>query len=417
MKFLSNIFRLLVGAVFIFSGFVKGIDPLGSHYKFIEYFHAFGLSWFSFSSLFLSFALSLTEFLIGICLFLNIKQKWASWGALLFLIFFTLLTFILAIKNPVTDCGCFGDAVTLSNWETFGKNLILLLMTLCIFSYRKKYTSVFNFLEQTVILTGSFIFMFCIECYSFRHLPILDFRPYAIGINIPESMTPPEGAPADEYEITLRYKNKNTGEIKEFDEQTYPWQDTLNWEFSSSDQKLVKKGYQAPIHDFTVEHPQYGDITEAILQDGNYTFLMVSTQIGKASSEAWEKLNRLAEYAHKNGYRFYGLTASGPDEVQAIKKKYGIGFEFCFTDEIQLKTIIRSNPGLLLLQKGTIIDKWGHRDLPEAAQLEGKDPLSYCLQEQQGITDKYVIYSLCLLYLFLLAFYLVKKYRRLANKR
>ena len=203
MKFLLNICRILIGLVFIFSGFVKGIDPLGSDYKFTDYFNAFGMSWMNFSALFFSFLLSMAEFIIGICLFLNIKTKLASWGALLFMAVFTPLTLILAIKNPVTDCGCFGDALVLTNWETFFKNIILLVMVLLVFFNRNRFKSIFNVLEQSVILTGSIIFMFCIEMYSYRHLPILDFRPYAVGANITEGMTIPEGAPHDEYSLSL----------------------------------------------------------------------------------------------------------------------------------------------------------------------------------------------------------------------
>ncbi|HBO25773.1 MULTISPECIES: BT_3928 family protein [Culturomica] len=415
MKFLLNICRILIGLVFIFSGFVKGIDPLGSDYKFTDYFNAFGMSWMNFSALFFSFLLSMAEFIIGICLFLNIKTKLASWGALLFMAVFTPLTLILAIKNPVTDCGCFGDALVLTNWETFFKNIILLVMVLLVFFNRKRFKSIFNVLEQSVILTGSIIFMFCIEMYSYRHLPILDFRPYAVGANITEGMTTPEGAPHDEYSTTLKYKNKNTGEIKEFDESNFPWQDTLNWEFHSSSQKLLKEGYKAPIHDFVIEHPEYGDITEEVLNDDDYTFLVVSYKLSKASAEAQDKLNKLAAYASENGYRFYGLTASNADEITDFVHKYNVNYSFCATDEIQLKTVIRSNPGLVLLKKGTIIDKWGHRDIPDADELKGKDPLSFCLLEQQYITDRYVIYSLALLYMFLLAFYMIKKYKRLAK--
>ncbi|WP_068689723.1 BT_3928 family protein [Culturomica massiliensis] len=415
MKFLLNICRILIGLVFIFSGFVKGIDPLGSDYKFTDYFNAFGMSWMNFSALFFSFLLSMAEFIIGICLFLNIKTKLASWGALLFMAVFTPLTLILAIKNPVTDCGCFGDALVLTNWETFFKNIILLVMVLLVFFNRNRFKSIFNVLEQSVILTGSIIFMFCIEMYSYRHLPILDFRPYAVGANITEGMTIPEGAPHDEYSTTLKYKNKNTGEIKEFDESNFPWQDTLNWEFHSSSQKLLKEGYKAPIHDFVIEHPEYGDITEEVLNDDDYTFLVVSYKLSKASAEAQDKLNKLAAYASENGYRFYGLTASNADEITDFVHKYNVNYSFCATDEIQLKTVTRSNPGLVLLKKGTIIDKWGHRDIPDADELKGKDPLSFCLLEQQYITDRYVIYSLALLYMFLLAFYMIKKYKRLAK--
>ena len=283
MKLLRNICRILVGIVFIYSGFVKGVDPLGSDYKFTDYFNAFGMSWMGFSTLFFSFLLSMAEFLIGICLFLNIKLKTAVWGAILFMGFFTPLTLILAIKNPVTDCGCFGDALILTNWETFWKNIILLAMTLVIFYTRDKYKPIFNFLEQTVVLVGTVIFMFCIQWYSFRHLPIVDFRPYAIGKNISEGMAIPDGAPHDEYAITLKYKNKQTGEVKDFTEENYPWQDTVNWEYVSSDQKLIKDYQRKRIMAFLYpENEEYSDDIEQ--QNNSKTAIASGELIGKKLS-------------------------------------------------------------------------------------------------------------------------------------
>lgn len=412
MKLLRNICRILVGLLFIYSGFVKGVDPLGSNYKFIDYFNAFHMNWMGSTALFFSFILSLAEFLIGICLFLNIKTKWAAWGALLFMCVFTPLTLVLAIKNPVTDCGCFGDALVLTNWETFYKNIILLALTLVIFYYKEKFKSIFNFLEQTVLLVCTTILMLSIELYCYRHLPILDFRPYAIGKNITEGMTIPAGAPHDEYKITLKYKNKNTGETKDFSEENYPWQDTLNWEYVSSSEKLIKEGFKAPIHDFVIEHPEMGDITQDVLQDNGYTFLVIAYNINKTNPTNQEKLNQLAAYAQEKGYRFYGLSASVGEDTRKYADAHHVNYEFCSTDEIQLKTIVRSNPGLILLREGTILNKWGHRDLPEVEELQDKNLTAFCLNEQQGITDKFLIYTLILAYIAGLLLYMVKKYKK-----
>ncbi len=415
MKVIANIFRILIGLVFIFSGFVKGVDPLGSAYKFTDYFNAFGMGWMNFSALFLSFAQSLLECIIGICLFLNVRTKWAAWGALLFMSVFTPLTLILAIKNPVTDCGCFGDAWILTNWETFWKNVVLLVLALVVFFYRNRFRSIFNFLEQITLTAGSILFIFVIEVHCYRHLPILDFRPYAIGANISEGMAVPEGAPHDEYRMTLTYKNRQTGELKDFDESNYPWQDTLNWEFHSSDQKLIREGYKAPIHDFVIEHPQYGTITEELLQSEEYVLLAVSYNLNKASATGQEELNRLAAYAQQKGYRFYGLTASLQEDIRKHSEKYNIPYEFCATDEIQLKTIIRSNPGLVVLKKGTVIGKWGNRDIPAVDGIGEKDLLAYCLTEQQQHAGRNLVYLLVFLYLALLFAYLAKKYKRMTK--
>lgn len=415
MKFIRNLCRILVGLLFIYSGFVKGVDPLGSNYKFIDYFNAFHMGWLDGMALFFSFVLSLAEFMIGLCLFLNVKTKWAAWGALLFMAVFTPLTLVLAISNPVTDCGCFGDALVLTNWETFWKNVVLSVLTLVVFLHKEKFKSIFNVLEQSVLIVLSALFMLGIEMYCHRHLPIIDFRPYAIGKNITEGMTIPEGAPHDEYKITLQYRNKNNGEVKDFTEENYPWQDTLNWEYVNSSEKLVKEGFKAPIHDFVIEHPEMGNITEEVLQDAGYTFLVVSYNINKADPARQEKLNKLAAYAQEQGFGFYGLTASLTDDVQAYKEKHAVPYDYCSTDEIQLKTIVRSNPGLVLLHTGTVINKWGHRDIPSVEDLQGKDLLAYSLSARQATGNKRLVYMLALLYATCLGFYLAKKYKKTRN--
>lgn len=412
MNLIRNICRILVGAVFIYSGFVKGIDPLGSYYKFIDYFNAFHMSWMNGSAMFFSFALALFEFLTGICLFLNIKTKTASWGAFLFMAVMTPLTLILAIKKPVSDCGCFGDALILSNWETFWKNMILLVLTLGIFFNRDKFRSIFNVLETSILIVLGIAFMLSIEFHCYKHLPFIDFRPYAIGKNITEGMTPPAGAPHDEYEITLQYRNKQTGELKNFTEENYPWQDTLNWEYANTFEKLVKEGYKTPIHDFSIEHPESGNITEDILTDNGYTLLAVSYDINKANPSNQQTLNELSAYAQEKGIRFYGLTASADNDILQYKNKHAVNYDFCTADETQLKTIIRSNPGLVLLHQGTVINKWSHRDLPDVEELQDKDLLAYSISCQQAEANRLLVYTFILTALACMGFYLARKYNK-----
>ena len=179
------------------------------------------------------------------------------------------------------------------------------------------------------------------------------------------------------------------------------------------DQKLIKEGYKAPIHDFVIEHPELGDITQEVLEDNGYTFLVIAYNINKTDPENQEKLNRLAAYAKDKGYRFYGLSASAADDIRKYTEAHQVNYDYCSTDEIQLKTIVRSNPGLILLRQGTILDKWGHRDLPEVEELQNKDLASYCLQEQQAITDRYLIYSLIMLYIACIFLYIIRKYKRM----
>ncbi len=407
MRLVKNLCRIIVGIVFIYSGFVKGIDPLGSDYKFTDYFNAFGMGWMNATTLFFSFALSLTEFLIGIALLFNLWVSRMAWGSLLFMAFFTPLTLVLALTNPVSDCGCFGDAMILTNWQTFWKNIILLLLAIMIFVYRKEYKSSLPLVGQFSFLALAGAGMLCLSVYCYRHLPVLDFRPYAVGKNITEGMRLPEGTEPDQYEVTLKYKNKQTGEVLSFTEENYPWQDTLNWEYESSSERLVKKGYITPIHDLIIEHPTLGNITEEILEDDNHTILAVAYNLTQSDMQYQPAINRLAEYAQEKGIRFYGLTSSSERDIETYKKRYHVPYEFCTADEIQLKTMIRSNPGVIILREGTILDKWAGKDVPDVKELQDTDLTAYCMYSREQMQRIYLVYSIILL--FFVAYLLIPR--------
>ncbi|MDY5533284.1 MAG: DoxX family protein [Butyricimonas virosa] len=407
MRLVKNLCRIIVGIVFIYSGFVKGIDPLGSDYKFTDYFNAFGMGWMNATTLFFSFALSLTEFLIGIALLFNLWVSRMAWGSLLFMAFFTPLTLVLALTNPVSDCGCFGDAMILTNWQTFWKNIILLLLAIMIFVYRKEYKSSLPLVGQFSFLALAGAGMLCLSVYCYRHLPVLDFRPYAVGKNITEGMRLPEGTEPDQYEVTLKYKNKQTGEVLSFTEENYPWQDTLNWEYESSSERLVKKGYITPIHDLIIEHPTLGNITEEILEDDNHTILAVAYNLTQSDVQYQPAINRLAEYAQEKGIRFYGLTSSSERDIETYKKRYHVPYEFCTADEIQLKTMIRSNPGVIILREGTILDKWAGKDVPDVKELQDTDLTAYCMYSREQMQRIYLVYSIILL--FFVAYLLIPR--------
>ena len=413
MRLVKNLCRIIVGIVFIYSGFVKGIDPLGSDYKFTDYFNAFGMGWMNATTLFFSFALSLTEFLIGIALLFNLWVSRMAWGSLLFMAFFTPLTLVLALTNPVSDCGCFGDAMILTNWQTFWKNIILLLLAIMIFMYRKEYKSSLPLVGQFSFLALAGAGMLCLSVYCYRHLPVLDFRPYAVGKNITEGMRLPEGAEPDQYEVTLKYKNKQTGEVQSFTEENYPWQDTLNWEYESSSERLVKKGYITPIHDLIIEHPTLGNITEEILEDDNHTILAVAYNLTQSDMQYQPAINRLAEYAQEKGIRFYGLTSSSERDIETYKKRYHVPYEFCTADEIQLKTMIRSNPGVIILREGTILDKWAGKDVPDVKELQDTDLTAYCMYSREQMQRIYLVYSIILL--FFVVYLLVPRKKRKRN--
>lgn len=409
MKQLRFISRLLVGFVFIFSGFVKAIDPMGSTYKFTDYFLAFGMDSFQAIAFPLAILLSTIEFIVGIALFFNARKEQASWMALLFMAFFTPLTLVLAISNPVTDCGCFGDALVLSNWETFGKNIIILALTLLIFVGRKE-KDTYPRWQQNLLLISITVFCLYLSVYSYKHLPIIDFRPYHIGANISDGMKIPEGAPLDEYRSILIYEKD--GVKKEFDESNYPWQDST-WKFVDSKQIQTKKGYTPPIHDFSISNEMEGDITNMVLNDKNYTFLLVSKNLKEIDKDAKDKIKELSTFALENGISFIGLTASPLENIQEFKAKHQLPFEFYNTDEIQLKTIIRANPGLVLLRKGTILDKWHHNDFPKIKELQG-DLEAYAITKHQKLNIKLIFISITstlLLIISLFAFLVCRRSR------
>lgn len=412
MKLLLNIARIIVAIVFIYSGFVKGVDPHGSAIKFNDYFNAFGLSWLNPLALCLAIFLSSLEFVIGISLFLKLKIRQVCSVAFGALSFFTLLTLILAIKNPVSDCGCFGDAIILTNWETFFKNIILLGLSSMLFLNRKKIKSSWLIIDQYFWIIFSFIFIICISVYSNKHLPVLDFRAYSVGTNIPEKMVIPEGAAIDEYKSIFKYKNIKTGEVKEFDESNYPWRDSLTWEYLEIRQELVKEGYEPPIHDFNIEHIYDGNITESIINDNGYTFLLVSYNLNEANLDNIENINKLQSYCNSNNHKFYCLTASLEEDIDKFSEKNNADYEYCNMDETLLKTIVRSNPGLVLLRNGTIIGKWHNNDIPNVESLDNKELSAYCIQERVNTIENYFIMLMILTWISALYFYIMKKYKK-----
>ncbi len=372
VKILKHLARILFGLVFIFSGFVKGIDPLGSTYKFTDYFHALGLDGLVWAAFPLGILLAFAEFAIGVAFLFNWRMKWFSWLGLLFMAFFTPLTLWIAVKNPVTDCGCFGDALVISNWETFYKNLLFSALAIIAVFNRQWYSEQVNTKMPLVLSSLTFVVYFGMVYYSYNHLPLIDFRPYKVGTHIPEAMSVPEGAPQDEYENIFYYKNKNTGEVKEFTEENYPWQDTANWEYNDMVSNLVQKGYEAPIHNFMIESPEGEDITDFFIYDENYVFLLVAYDLSKANTRSQDRINTLADWALTQGYSFVCLTSSLPDEAMDFADQHGTPYEYFNVDEVTLKTIIRSNPGLVVLKNGTVIAKYHANDIPspEAFQKE-----------------------------------------------
>jgi uncharacterized membrane protein YphA (DoxX/SURF4 family) len=390
MKYLVIICRYLLAFLFIFSGFVKGVDPYGFAYKLADYFKAFNADFFEPLSLLLSFILCAAELFIGLILLFGVKLRLASWGALLFMLVFTPLTFILAIFNPVHDCGCFGDAIILTNWETFYKNIIFLAAAIVLFKARSSFDPRFNSFKEIFLFVLLIIVAFLPPYIGYTRLPLFDFRPYRIGVNIPESMKTPDGAPVDVFKSTLYYKKD--GVTKEFDENNIPWQDST-WKFVDAKSELIRKGYTPPIENFNLTTTTSRDITDSILLYPSYYFLVIAHRIDKTNLKSVNKLNEIYFKAKSLGYGFACVTSSPQIDIDAFISKSDAAYPFLTADEIMLKTIVRSNPGLILLYKGTIIGKWHCNQLPTASYITG-DLNAKQISSAIKTTNKYLVYLL-----------------------
>jgi hypothetical protein len=250
MKILKSAGRIITGIVFIFSGLVKAIDPLGSAYKFHDYFQAFNIGFLNKLSLSLAILLCTAEFIAGFSVLTGMRQKTGIMVVMLLMIIFTPLTFILALTNPVSDCGCFGDAIHLTNWETFGKNIVLIIIAAMLYIGRKEIKNIFKTSTEWIIITIAAIMFILFSLFNLKYLPVIDFLPYETSVKIADKMVIPEGAPIDEYQTTFIYEKDNVK--KEFTLNDYPANDTT-WRFIDQKSILLKKGYQPPIHDFSIK--------------------------------------------------------------------------------------------------------------------------------------------------------------------
>ena len=355
----GSIARTLLALTFLFSGFVKAVDPLGTVYKIQDYLHeGFGgiFQWAIPASGVAAVCLIALEWLLGIAMLLNVRTQWTSWITLLFYCIMTPLTLYIAIANPVSDCGCFGDALVITNWQTFWKNIILLLLSICLVICRKAIPELFSWWMEIIITLAALGSVAGIMGYSYTHLPQIDFRPYKVGNHIPTLMEIPDDAEVDQYEITLIYAKD--GKEQTFTLENYPKGDP-EWTFVDQKSVLIKKGYVPPIHDFEIETLEGDYITQDILESEEPIALVVMYDLTKTDTTQLEKLmHMIHEYP-----RVYFLTASGEEEIFAFAEELGWDEEttystFCFTDPITLKTIVRANPGVIVVQNGTIIDKY-----------------------------------------------------------
>jgi len=401
MKVWVNICRFVLAVVFIFSGFVKAIDPFGSFYKIQDYLTAFNLiSWFpGYWPLLFAVLLAAIEFCAGIYLFLGIRRKISSTLAFLLMLVMTPLTFYLALADPVSDCGCFGDALVLTNWQTFGKNVVLLVAAVTVFRQWREITRFITLKMEWIFSMYTILFVFALSAYCLRNLPLLDFRPYKIGTNIKAGMEITEGAKLSVLETT--FVMEKDGKRKEFTLDNYP---DSTWTFVETRTIVKEKGYEPPIHDFAMQSLTSGtDITDSVLTSRGYTFLLVAHRIEEADDSNIDLINEIYDYSVEHGYGFYALTSSPEDAIALWCDRTGAEYPFCQMDDITLKTIIRSNPGLLLIKDGTILNKWSDSQLPDEYVLtDSLDKLE--LGRQKYVNDWYTMGYVLLWFIVPLAF-------------
>lgn len=370
--------RLIVSILFIFSGLIKANDPIGFSYKLIEYFDVFKLQFFNDYAVAIAIAICSLEIILGALLLFGFWAKKTIWGLLLLTIFFTFLTFYSAFFEVVTSCGCFGDAIPLTPWQSFTKDGILLFLIGILFYYKEQIKPLIeDFYTQSILTTCIVVTSIGFGVYTYNFLPIIDFLPYKVGNNLPSLMTVPEGESIDEYETIYVLKNKESNETKKVGDKEYLrdeiWKDP-SWEIvGDPETRLIKRGYQVPISDLIISDINGINHTNEIIENPDYNLIVVAYDINKTNLDGLRKLNDLAQSAAED-YRIRTvlLTASSMQAVEDATSDLELFSEVFFVDAIPLKSMVRSNPGLMLLKNGTVIKKWNFHVIPSAQKLADK---------------------------------------------
>ena len=353
--------RLLVGALFIFSSFTKGVDPLGTKYKMLDYLSVYGMTWLNDAAMVLAILMILAEFIVGICLFINVLPRLAVLGASLLMLFFTTTTLFDAMYDLVPDCGCFGTAIKMSNWQTFYKNLVIdAVLIPLILNNKRLENRLFGIPMQFVVAIALAMAFMGFEIYNYRHLPVVDFMNWKVGKQM-------NAASAEPSRIYLTYKNKLTGESKEYLSPNYPWDDSVwmsQWEFV---RQRVEGGND--YLGFTALDEDGNDVTEMLLNTENL-LMFTSSDLTKVTDKEWAKVKAITEAADQHGYYVVWTVSAEPEYVEQLREKYDFLYEAYFSDELEIKTIVRSNPGLIWLDNGLVKDKWSVFDFPQGEKLD-----------------------------------------------
>jgi len=354
--------RILLGLLFIYSGFVKGVDPVGTEYRIVDYFIAFGTEWAIPLALPLSVIMSTAEFVLGVLLLLNISIQITSWLVMLMMAMFTVITLNDAMYSLVPDCGCFGDVLVISNWQTFYKNLVIDALLLIVFFSSNRAGKWLKVKTEWTILFVSILGFVVFEIYNIRHLPIIDFRDWKEG----NRMVNNNPLPMKYY---LTYKHVESGREKEYVSPNYPYNDSVwlsEWEFVS--QRVVDPNPQ--LHDLRIEDIDGIDYTNQVIANPGFQFILVSYDLGTSSNKNWENIKEIFNYCEKSETSFVVITSSLPEEVLLFKENNLPGADFYFGDDITMMSMIRSNPGLILLKNGVVLHKWHFNDFPSVQEIK-----------------------------------------------
>ncbi len=370
MKVLVWVCRIAVGLLFIFSGLIKANDPLGFSYKLQEYFEVFHMMFLNPLALTAAITLCALEILLGFALLIGIRANAVAWGLLLLIIFFGFLTFYSAFFKVVQTCGCFGDAIPLTPWQSFSKDMLLLALVLVIFANRRTILPLFNPSVGNGLFVAAVVFSFGFGLYTYNFLPVMDFLPYKVGANLLDEMKTPPGAKPDEFEITYQLKNKQTGGTKTMTDKEYMktgiWKDA-NWQVvGNPESRLVKAGFAPKIRDLAIQDAQGVNYTQELLGNPFYNLVIVAYDLGHTDEQAIRRINALAVNLTDNyNIRTILLTSNSAPDATAFAKKNHLISEIYYADGVPLKTIVRSNPGILLMKGGTVIAKWHYHSLPK----------------------------------------------------
>ncbi|TDO19688.1 BT_3928 family protein [Pedobacter duraquae] len=370
--------RIFVGVLFILSGLIKANDPLGFGYKLQEYFEVFHIPVLGDYATAIAMLLCAMEIVLGALLLFGFWSKKVTVALLGTIIFFTFLTFVSAAFKVVTSCGCFGDAIPLTPWQSFSKDLVLLLMIVYLFLHRDLIRPLYTSPGvQTGVFSAVLAFSLLFSQYTYHALPIVDFLPYKVGANIPELMKIPAGAKPDEFEIMYQLVNKKTGEKKTLSDKAYLktgiWKDA-NWEIKGTPEKrLVKKGYDVKIKDLNITDASGTAYTTELIENPYYSIVIVAYDLGHTNEDAIAKLNAVAlNAAEQFNIRTVLLTSNSAQDAEAFSKKMKLFAEVFYADAVPLKSMVRANPGVLLLKNGVVVNKWHYSLMPTVDELSAK---------------------------------------------